>query len=309
MLEANATAGRHKRGGGVDSGVRIIHGEGAGESRGEECSSWEGDGDRGAVGARVQALERIARGGGLVGECEDGAAATGGGGGLNDGMVLYRWMGETAKVERIPSRNLMTEPIARIRIELQSIEPHVWRRVDVPVSSTLLALHEIIQIAMGWTDAHLFEFTVGGRAYGVIEPDLEYEPKQSKAASVRLKGLIDRGIDRFDYVYDFGDDWRHAVIIEEVCAGDTGTDYPAFVDGERRCPPEDVGNAEGFMAFLEAALVAGHPEHERMVAWYGKRFEFTDIDEQQIRAGLAELARQRQGARRERRPDSRDMGG
>jgi hypothetical protein len=203
----------------------------------------------------------------------------------------------------------MTEPIARIRIESQSIEPHVWRRVDVPVSSTLLALHGIIQIAMGWADAHLFEFTVGGRAYGVIEPDLEYEPKQSKAASVRLKGLIDRGIDRFDYVYDFGDDWRHAVIIEEVRAGDTGTDYPAFVNGERRCPPEDVGNAEGFMAFLEAALVPGHPEHERMVAWYGKRFEFTDIDEQQIRAGLAELARQRQGAGRERRPDSGDTGG
>lgn len=81
-------------------------------------------------------------------------------------MALYRWMGETAKAERIPSRSPMTEPIPRIRIELQSIEPHVWRRVDVPVSSTLLALHGIIQIAMGWADAHLFEFTVGGRGWG-----------------------------------------------------------------------------------------------------------------------------------------------
>ena len=41
----------------------------------------------------------------------------------------------------------MIEPIARIRIELQEIEPKVWRRVDVPLSSTLLALHDFIQFA------------------------------------------------------------------------------------------------------------------------------------------------------------------
>ena len=42
----------------------------------------------------------------------------------------------------------MIEPIARIRIELRSVEPHVRRRVDVPLSCTLLALHDIIQRAV-----------------------------------------------------------------------------------------------------------------------------------------------------------------
>ena len=32
----------------------------------------------------------------------------------------------------------MIEPIARIRIELQDIEPKIWRRVHVPLSATLL---------------------------------------------------------------------------------------------------------------------------------------------------------------------------
>ena len=50
----------------------------------------------------------------------------------------------------------MIEPVARIRIELQDIEPKIWRRVDVPLSSTLLALHDIIQAAFGWTHSHLF---------------------------------------------------------------------------------------------------------------------------------------------------------
>ena len=60
----------------------------------------------------------------------------------------------------------MTEPVARLRIELREIDPWLWRRVDVPLSSTLMALHDIIQIEVGWvgwTDSHLFEFVVGDR--------------------------------------------------------------------------------------------------------------------------------------------------
>ncbi len=44
----------------------------------------------------------------------------------------------------------MIEPVARLRIELLEIEPKVWRRVDVPLSSTLLALHDIIQVTFCW---------------------------------------------------------------------------------------------------------------------------------------------------------------
>ena len=108
----------------------------------------------------------------------------------------------------------MIEPIARIRIELRSVEPHVWRRVDVPLSCTLLALHDIIQIAMGWTDSHLFEFQVGDRLYGTLEFDPELlEPRQYKASRIRLRTLIERGVHRFEYIYDFGDYWQHDVVI------------------------------------------------------------------------------------------------
>ena len=85
----------------------------------------------------------------------------------------------------------MIEPIARIRIELQEIEPKIWRRVDVPLSVTLLALHDIIQVAMGWKDAHLFEFVVGDKVYGEPHPDDGiYERKVYQAKSIRLKAWI-----------------------------------------------------------------------------------------------------------------------
>lgn len=190
----------------------------------------------------------------------------------------------------------MIEPVARLRITLQDIEPKIWRRVDVPLSTTLMALHDIIQVVMRWTDSHLFEFVVGDRVYGEPSPDDEdFERKVYQAKSIRLKQLLERGVERFLYVYDFGDNWRHDVVVEGVRDGDADTDYPAFVDGARRGPPEDVGGETGFMDFLEAALNPTHEEHAQMIEWYGKPFDPHDIDEQRIRMILGMFADRRRG--------------
>jgi len=190
----------------------------------------------------------------------------------------------------------MIEPIARIRIELQDLEPKIWRRVDVPLSSTLMALHDIIQLTMGWRDEHLFEFRIGEKVYGEPMPDDEIdERKIYRAKSLRLLTLTERGIERFLYLYDFGDNWRHDITIEAVRDGEAGTDYPIFVGGARRAPPEDVGGTSGFMEFLEAVLDPTHEEHRRMLEWYGKPFDPEDIDERRIRMILSWFAGRRRG--------------
>ena len=192
----------------------------------------------------------------------------------------------------------MNEPIARIRIELQNTDPAVWRRVDVPLSSTLMSLHHIIQLTVGWTNCHLFEFRVGDRSYGEPVPyDVGWKP--FKAKNTRLQMLVDRGTRRFTYLYDFGDSWEHDIVIEEIRTGDANIDYPAFVDGANRCPPEDVGGFIGYKEFLEAALNPGHKDHNESTAWYEsryyKRFDPDDIDLPRIRTWLAEFARRRRG--------------
>jgi hypothetical protein len=185
----------------------------------------------------------------------------------------------------------MIEPVARLRITLQDIEPAIWRRVDMPVSATLFTLHTVIQAVMRWQDAHLFEFVVGDRVYGEPHPDDGmYERKVYRAKGIRLKQLLDRGVDRFLYVYDFGDDWRHDVVIEGVRDGDADTDYPAFVDGARRGPPEDVGGPTGFEEFLAAVTKPRHRERNRMLTWYGGPYDPDDIDERAIRIDLAMIA-------------------
>ena len=173
----------------------------------------------------------------------------------------------------------MIEPVARLRIELQDIEPKVWRRIDVPTSANLLALHDIIQAAFGWMDYHLFEFRVGDRVYGMPMPDdAAFGRKVFQAKGLRLKSLIERGVDRFLYVYDFGDDWRHDITVEAVRQGEAAVDYPVFVDGARCAPPEDVGGPPGFEDFLEAVSDPSHDEHARMLEWCGGSFDPDDID-------------------------------
>ena len=81
---------------------------------------------------------------------------------------------------------------------------------------------------------HLFEFVVGDSVNGEPLPDDDFGDRHVyKAAGIRLKTLIDRGVERFLYVYHFGDDWRHDIFIESVGDGEADVDYPAFVDGER----------------------------------------------------------------------------
>ena len=111
----------------------------------------------------------------------------------------------------------VSERVARLRIELQELEPKIWRRIDIPLSTTLEALHELIQMTMGWTFLHLWEFDIDGRCYG--DPsfrEFDDEPPIYKAKGLRLGAVISRGVDRFVYTYDYGDDWRHDVIVEEV---------------------------------------------------------------------------------------------
>ena len=139
----------------------------------------------------------------------------------------------------------MIEPVARIYIELQDIQPRIWRRVDVPLTSHLLTLHNIIQIAFGWTDSHLFQFSIGNRDYGVpSEEDEFWGLKFYRAAGLRLRSLVARGVERFLYVYDFGDDWRHDIVIERIGEGEPHIDYPVFVDGKRRTYVTDFFEAD-----------------------------------------------------------------
>jgi hypothetical protein len=175
----------------------------------------------------------------------------------------------------------------QFKITLKGIKPPIWRRIQVPETYTFWDLHVAIQDAMGWTDSHLHEFEmlnpyIGiGVKIGIPDEEFEYsidilpEQKQKIANWFSVEN-------RFaDYRYDFGDDWRHRIELEEISPREKDRDYPICIKGKRACPPEDCGGVWGYQDFLEAIRDPSHEEHEEMLEWAGGEFdpEYFDVDE------------------------------
>ena len=128
--------------------------------------------------------------------------------------------------------------IARLKIALDNWQPTIWRRVEVPLTASLKAVHDVIQAVMPFDDTHLFKFRAGGQRYAI--PDPEWDLGLRKTISVKttkLGVLAGRGITELGYTYDFGDDWRHTITIEATDAADPATDYPRYLDGARAPHP------------------------------------------------------------------------
>jgi hypothetical protein len=72
------------------------------------------------------------------------------------------------------------------------------------------------------------------------------------------------------YEYDFGDGWMHEIVFEGNPEVQPGVIYPTCLEGERRCPPEDVGGAGGYQEYLEALADPSHENHKDFLQWQGK---------------------------------------
>jgi hypothetical protein len=73
----------------------------------------------------------------------------------------------------------------------------------------------------------------------------------------------------------------------------TGQQYPACIQGERACPPEDVGGIGGYAYFLEAVQDPTHPEHDSYLEWIGGRFDPEAFDLEQVNRRLRLVGRGR----------------
>ncbi len=159
--------------------------------------------------------------------------------------------------------------VYQLKITLKGIRPPIWRRVIVPDFMTLQDLHSVIQAVMGWYDYHLYAFDINGVEYGKPTDWDEVED----AGKVSLKQVITREKMKFNYTYDFGDDWEHQILVENILQPEPSMAYPRCIGGRRACPPEDCGGVWGYAEFLEAISNPDHPEHETMLEWIGEEFD------------------------------------
>jgi hypothetical protein len=163
----------------------------------------------------------------------------------------------------------------QLRVELRGIKPLIWRRLLVPETVALPKLHLILQSAMGWSNSHLHEYEIDRQRYGVPDGEWPDDPPLNDEKRVRLKPLIDKGLRRFTYLYDFGDGWEHLVKVEDLLLPKPGMPFVLCTAGENACPPEDVGGPHGYGEFLAILKDPRHEEHADMLRWIGGAFDPT----------------------------------
>jgi Plasmid pRiA4b ORF-3-like protein len=178
--------------------------------------------------------------------------------------------------------------IARLKVEIEEVEPAVIRHVEVPLDTRLDKLNVILQVAIGWQNCHPFEFRHGDTVYGLVSSQNEVNPLPAEKAT--LADLARLG-SIFDYDYVFGDDWQHTLTIEAVAPAEPGATYPRLVAAEGRCPPADIGGPEGYETYLRALANPEHLHHEGMVEWDDPDFDPHRVDTAALRRNLANLAK------------------
>lgn len=177
----------------------------------------------------------------------------------------------------------MARSVYQLKATILGTKPPVWRRILVPEETTLARLHDILQAAFGWWDCHLHEFDVDGVRYGSRDGEDWSPPKDERRA---LLGNVVGVGSSFLYWYDFGDDWRHKVVVEKILPVQAGVAYPACTGGRRACPPEDCGGPWGYEAFLAVIGDPAHDEHESMLDWVGGTFDPEAFDKEDFQHWL-----------------------
>lgn len=173
----------------------------------------------------------------------------------------------------------------QLKVTLQGSKPSIWRRILVPASMNLLKLHHTLQIVMGWQDEHLHEFIHKKRRYGI--PDVGYDDGTIDELEIPLGELLKKEGDALVYLYDFGDGWRHEVMLEKVRPSRVDEELPRCTAGARACPPEDVGGVHGYERLLKILRKPSHEEYEDMLEWVGDDFDPRSFDKEAVNDELS----------------------
>lgn len=164
------------------------------------------------------------------------------------------------------------------RIHLIGTEPLVNRTFKVSAKTTMYELHHIIQVVMGWTNSHLYQFNVGEEVIADTRlVDDELGPVTDVKGVMVTQVFSKLGI-TVTYEYDFGDGWMHHLELVEISTHPIDEVLPLIIGGENACPPEDCGGTYGYKELKEVLLNPKHPAHKSTRRRVGTKFDPLHFD-------------------------------
>jgi tetratricopeptide (TPR) repeat protein len=119
-----------------------------------------------------------------------------------------------------------------------SLNPQIWRTLELLEDQTLHDLHLMIQKAFDWDDDHLYAFFLTNKPWdrrGVFgHPAADTRP----ATRGRLRDLALKRIRQFLYIFDLGDEIRHQITVLERRPVEPSANYPRILEVHGQAPPQ-----------------------------------------------------------------------
>ncbi|WP_258064541.1 plasmid pRiA4b ORF-3 family protein [Arthrobacter sp. ZGTC131] len=157
------------------------------------------------------------------------------------------------------------DSVLELRVELVDSEPAIWRRFEGRGSLALSQVHQVLQAAFGWKDAHLHRFVTCDPFAPLLPVDGEFlevpqwlprqwceEPGDRPEEDCSLDQLLALGSGGAFYEYDFGDSWLHRLELVSRRPEEKDSLPTRLIDGVRRGPLEDSGGFPGYEEIMAA---------------------------------------------------------
>jgi hypothetical protein len=173
-----------------------------------------------------------------------------------------------------------------IKIQLQGINPPIWRTIRVSPQTGFAKFHRIIQRTMGWTNSHLHQFEIDGIIYG--DGEIEENPDIVDYRGMKVNQFINESRKSIFYEYDLGDGWRHEITLLDTVAGEPGEKI-SCVAGARACPPEDCGGVPGYYDLLRILSDPSDEDYDEMLEWVGGKYDPAYFDVSAVDKALKRL--------------------
>ena len=119
-----------------------------------------------------------------------------------------------------------------------ALRRNLWRRIEVSDEHTLLDLHYAIQRTYRFDNDHLYSFFMDGKAWSHEKFTSPYDEEGPRVDEVRIGELGLSEGQRILYLFDYGDEWRFQVTIEEIRKDGPKPRKPKIVEKKGKAPEQ-----------------------------------------------------------------------
>ncbi len=107
---------------------------------------------------------------------------------------------------------------------------------------------------------------------------------------VLLEDVFSKTRTKANYLYDFGDGWKHQLELIEISNEPQNELLPEFISGQNACPPEDCGGVYRYREIIEILGDSSHEEYESNKEWIGPKFNPIKLNSHSITKELGNLS-------------------